>query len=109
MATADFILAVFEGAVEERFDQPGGSHIEATIGGCPLVLEAADSFPEAVRAGPAAVYLYVPDVDATYARALAAGGESVNAPEDKPYGERGAGVRDPSGNTWWIATHDNAR
>jgi uncharacterized glyoxalase superfamily protein PhnB len=49
--------------------------------------------------------VYVPDVDATYQRALAAGAEAVQAPKQNP-GEvdrRGA-VKDPAGNTWWIAT-----
>ena len=51
----------------------------------------------------AAFYLWVKDVDATYARALANGASSESAPEDKPYGHRNAGVIDPNGNTWWIA------
>ena len=51
----------------------------------------------------AAFYLWIKDVDATYARALAAGAASESAPEDKPYGHRNAGVIDPNGNTWWLA------
>jgi PhnB protein len=50
----------------------------------------------------AALYLWVKDVDATYARALAAGGTSESEPEDKPYGHRNAGVVDQNGVTWWI-------
>ncbi len=52
---------------------------------------------------PAAIYLWIPDVDATYARALAAGASSACVPEDKPYGHREAGVIDPNGVTWWLA------
>lgn len=52
---------------------------------------------------PAAIYLWIPDVDATYARALAAGASSACTPEDKPYGHREAGVIDPNGVTWWLA------
>jgi len=51
----------------------------------------------------AALYLWIDDVDATYARALKAGARSESAPEDKPYGHRNAGVIDQNGNTWWIA------
>jgi len=51
---------------------------------------------------PGALYLWIEDVDATYARALAAGATSESAPEDKPYGHRNAGVVDPNGVTWWI-------
>jgi uncharacterized glyoxalase superfamily protein PhnB len=47
----------------------------------------------------------VPDTDAVYKRALAAGGKSTMEPADQFYGDRNAGVTDPSGNQWWIATH----
>ncbi len=54
---------------------------------------------------PASLYLYAPDTDAVYRRAIEAGGESVMEPTDQFYGDRNAGVKDPVGNTWWIATH----
>jgi PhnB protein len=50
-------------------------------------------------------YLYVPDCDAVYRRALAAGAKSIQEPADQPYGDRTSGVTDPFGNTWYIATH----
>lgn len=50
-------------------------------------------------------YLYVPNVDAMYARALSAGATSICAPADQPYGDRNAGVKDAFGNQWFIATH----
>jgi PhnB protein len=50
-------------------------------------------------------YLYVPDADALYARALQAGAASVHPVADQPYGDRSGGVKDPFGNTWYIATH----
>jgi len=53
---------------------------------------------------PAAIHIHVPDVDAIYERAMRAGAISVNPPEDKPYGERGAFVIDPFDNQWFIAT-----
>lgn len=51
-----------------------------------------------------ALHVYVPDVDATYERALEAGAESIYEPGDRPYGERNSGVKDPAGNLWFIAT-----
>ena len=51
---------------------------------------------------PAALYLWVDNVDETYARALHAGATSESEPEDKPYGHRNAGVIDQNGITWWI-------
>jgi len=53
---------------------------------------------------PAAIYLWVEDVDATYDRAMAAGGTSESVPTDKPYGHRVGGVIDPNGVTWWIGS-----
>jgi PhnB protein len=54
---------------------------------------------------PCALHLYVPDTDAAYERAMRAGATSLEAPNDKPYGDRSAGVRDPLGFTWFLATH----
>lgn len=54
---------------------------------------------------PGMFYLYVPDVDALYRRALAAGATSLYEPTDMPYGDRVGGVKDPFGNEWCIATH----
>jgi PhnB protein len=54
---------------------------------------------------PATLHLYVPDTDAAYERALRAGATSLQPPADQPYGERNAGVTDPFGNRWFLATH----
>jgi PhnB protein len=54
---------------------------------------------------PSSYYLYVPDTDAVYQRALEAGATSEMAPATQFYGDRNAGVKDPCGNLWWIATH----
>lgn len=100
----EFVQQVF-GAVElERFAfGPRSFHVEAAIGDSVVVLEAAD--PPPATAAPASIYVYVPDVDAAYGRALEMGAEAVAPPEDKPYDERTAAVRDGFGNTWWIATY----
>ncbi|HEY6768857.1 MAG TPA: VOC family protein, partial [Candidatus Sulfotelmatobacter sp.] len=50
-------------------------------------------------------YLYVPDADALYHRAIAAGATTVHEPTDQPYGDRSAAVKDAFGNTWYVATH----
>lgn len=54
---------------------------------------------------PSSIYLYVPNIDATYRQALEAGAISLMEPADQFYGDRSAGVRDPFGNHWFIATH----
>ena len=50
------------------------------------------------------IYLYVSDADAVYRRALQAGATPVREPADQFYGDRNAGVKDPAGNQWWMAT-----
>jgi len=54
---------------------------------------------------PAMFYLYVPDCDAVYRRALTAGATSISEPKDQPYGDRSGGVKDVFGNQWYISTH----
>jgi uncharacterized glyoxalase superfamily protein PhnB len=50
-------------------------------------------------------YLYVPNMEAVYRQALAAGATSSEEPADQPWGDRNAAVKDAFGNTWYIATH----
>jgi uncharacterized glyoxalase superfamily protein PhnB len=51
-----------------------------------------------------AFHVYVRDCDATYRKALQAGGKSLMEPADQDYGERTASVIDAAGNHWYIAT-----
>lgn len=100
----EFLKEAFKAEEVERMSQPDGTvlHAEVRIGDSIIMMgESSDKFP----AMPAAIYLYVPDVDAVYKRALAAGAASTMEPANQFYGDRNAGVKDPSGNLWWIATH----
>jgi uncharacterized glyoxalase superfamily protein PhnB len=55
---------------------------------------------------PASIYIYVPDCDNTYNKALDFGATSIMTPTTMTYaGERYGGVKDKNGNIWWIATH----
>jgi len=49
--------------------------------------------------------VYVPDVDAAVARAVAAGGKAVRPVEDQFYGDRSGTLVDPFGHQWTLATH----
>lgn len=93
------------GATERyRSTAPDGSvmHAEVEIGDSRVMLgEAGDRWPPM----PVMMYLYVPDADAAYERAVRAGGQSLMAPTNHFYGDRSAGVKDPAGNQWWFATH----
>lgn len=77
-------------------------HAEARIGDS--IIEFADSGP-AYSAMPAGLHYYVKNADEVYARALKAGGTSLYEPANRPYGDREAGIGDPAGNFWFIATH----
>jgi len=86
-----------------------GVHAEVRIGDSMLRIGGgAKDIATTVEPAPTAFHVYVPDVDAAYERALAAGAESMGAPQDMPYGERGCGVKDPSGNVWYAATAKGA-
>jgi len=84
--------------------RPDGSimHAQVKIGDS-LVMIAEES--DMAKATSSALYLYVPNVDAVFQQAVKAGGKTVMEPMDMFYGDRSGGVKDPSGNSWFIATH----
>lgn len=88
------------GAEQIEYHDMGGGHVHAEIqlGDSRIMIGGAP--PQ-----PTSLYLYVPDVDATYRQAIAAGAKSVQQPDNKFYGDRAAWVTDPFGFTWFIATH----
>jgi PhnB protein len=99
----DFLRAAFEAEELERYAGPDGRIKHAAVRIGDSVLEMGEPGP-AWQPMPCSLHIDVPDVDAVYERALAAGGESLYDPDLKPYGDREAGVRDPAGNLWYIAT-----
>jgi PhnB protein len=80
----------------------GGLHAEVKIGDSRLMVGGGGAYEGPWY--PTSIHLKVENVDETYARALRAGAVSTYQPSDFEYGERGAGVRDASGNNWYIAT-----
>ena len=86
------------------FDADGAYHesrpAELRIGDSIVMVSDA----AARRVMTACLYVYVPDADATYRRALDAGARSLEAPADMPYGDRRCMVEDAWGNTWQSAT-----
>jgi PhnB protein len=100
----DFLKRAF-GAKEFHIMQgPNGevAHGDVVIGDSHVMLGQANGpWP----AQPTSLYVYLPDCDAVYTQALAAGGTSVQEPKTQFYGDRHGAVKDPCGNTWWIATH----
>jgi PhnB protein len=99
----DFLKQAFDAQLLFKMDGPGGRimHAEMTIGDSRIMLGQ----PEPGKETHAMIHLYMPDADASYKRALAAGATSVREPADQFYGDRSGGVRDEFGNQWYIATH----
>jgi PhnB protein len=104
----DFLKKTFEAEPLRRFENTDGSimHAEVRIDDTVVMIaDASAKFP----AFPIWLHVYVADVETTYRRALAAGGVSVQEPEQKEGDpDRRGGVTDPAGNTWWISTQKEA-
>ncbi|SMC29100.1 Uncharacterized conserved protein PhnB, glyoxalase superfamily [Andreprevotia lacus DSM 23236] len=105
-ATLAFLANVFEGIERYRMEDEHGSirHAEVQIDDS-IIMVCERPGGEIATVG--SVHVYVPDVDACYARALAAGATSLVEPQDQHYGDRSAGVQDAQGNVWWLGTHLN--
>ncbi|MEW6128639.1 MAG: VOC family protein [Acidobacteriota bacterium] len=100
----EFLQKVFDAKTLFSMSRPDGKigHAEIEIGDSKIMIGSAMADWKAL---PSMIYLYMPDTDATYKRALEAGAKSLMEPADQFYGDRNAGVQDSSGVTWWIATH----
>ena len=61
--------------------------------------------PSAAEPVPVTMWLYVPDCDAAFKRAVDAGAKAIYPPSDMFWGDRCAGVTDPFGYVWSFATH----
>lgn len=108
----DFYQRVFGARERMRIPGPGGAvmHAEMEIGGSVIML--ADEFPGMGAVSPQTlggssvfVHLYVPDADAMFATAIAAGAKSEQPMENKFYGDRSGTLLDPFGHRWTLATH----
>jgi PhnB protein len=94
-------LGAEERSLHKREDDPGKiMHGEVRIGTATIMF--ADS-TDKWSSQTAGLYVYVNDADASYQKALAAGATTVMELSDQSYG-RTCGVKDPTGNTWWITT-----
>lgn len=100
----EFLKDAFGAEQTERHLRPDGSimHAEVKIGDSVIMMGEAN---EQWKVRPVSLYVYVPDTNATYRRALELGATSIMEPADQFYGDRNAGVTDTFGNIWWIGTH----
>jgi len=99
----EFMKQAFGAEEIYRSPKPDGTlgHCQVRIGDS--MVELADG-NEQWKTMRSALHLYVPDTDAVYRQAMAAGATSLFEPADMFYGDRSGGVVDPSGNHWYIAT-----
>ena len=100
----DFLKRAFGAEEVAKHASPDGviNHAAVKIGDSILEMgEAHGPYPPM----PTMFYLYIPNVDELYRRAIEAGGTSISEPTDHPYGDRSGGVQDALGNQWYIATH----
>jgi len=108
----DFYKKAFGASELLRIPAPGGKvgHAEIKIGDSPIMLadehpEMGALSPQSVGGSPVSILLYVDDVDAVVARAVAAGAKLTRAVEDKFYGDRSGSLTDPAGHIWHVSTH----
>ena len=111
-AAIDFYKRAFGATEVMRFADPSGriGHAEVSIGESRVML--ADEYPEMGFRSPeslggsgVSLLLYVKDVDAIFAQAIAAGAKTMRSVQDQFYGDRTGTLIDPFGHVWTIATH----
>jgi PhnB protein len=102
-----FLKRAFGAQELGKYASPNGvvHHAEIRVGDSVVEMGEAFGPHSKFEPMPTMFYLYVPNCDAVYQRALAAGAKSIQEPADQPYGDRNSGVTDSFGNTWYIATH----
>lgn len=99
----DFCKKAFGAKLRTKMAAPDGKvmHAELEIGDSVIMLTDAVREP----AQPAALFLYVDDVDKTFAKAVKAGASVLMPVQDMFWGDRFGRLVDPAGNKWGIATH----
>ncbi|HWG19586.1 MAG TPA: VOC family protein [Terracidiphilus sp.] len=107
-----FYTRAFNAKEVMRMPGPDGAimHAELQLGDSKIML--ADEAPKTNAYGPdhyegspVTLHVYVPDVDATTKQATTAGAKVVRPLADQFYGDRTAGITDPFGHSWHLATH----
>jgi uncharacterized glyoxalase superfamily protein PhnB len=101
----DFLKRAFGAELSnEPIKRPDGSimHAQIKIGDSRIMIAEEN---EVAKATLSTLYVYVPNVDSAFQQAVNAGGKTIMEPTDMFYGDRSGGVKDPSGNSWFAATH----
>jgi PhnB protein len=111
-AAIEFYIAALGATERMRISGPDGKIGHAELQLSDSVLMLSDEYPEMGAVSPATlggsavtIGVYVDDVDATFARAIAAGAVAEREPEDQFYGDRAGRFTDPFGHRWSVSTH----
>jgi PhnB protein len=111
-AAIDFYQRAFGARELMRANGPDGRlmHAEIQVGDSRIMLgeENRDMqclSPATVGHSTGSLYVYLPDVDTAFTRAVGAGAKVVMPVTDMFWGDRFASVEDPSGHRWGLATH----
>ncbi|WP_405860668.1 VOC family protein [Streptomyces sp. NBC_00090] len=111
-AAIDFYVSVLGAEERMRMPAPGGKigHAELALGNSVMML--ADPYPDmefrspkAIGGTPVTLHVYVADVDAVFAKALAQGAKELSPVKDEFYGDRTGQLEDPFGHRWSVASH----
>jgi lactoylglutathione lyase len=107
-ASVEFYERAF--GLERRLLHESGQYAEFETGSTALALAAQELAAESVRElahkepGGFEICLVDEDVEGTFSQAIEAGAEPVSEPEERPWGQRTAYVRDPDGTLIEIAS-----
>jgi PhnB protein len=111
-AAIEFYKRAFGASEVMRIPTPDGcvGHAELKVGGGHVMLadeicEMGGKSAKTIGGSPVSLLLYVPDADATFKQALAAGAKEMRPMQNQFYGDRSGCVTDPYGLTWHISTH----
>lgn len=108
----DFYAKAFNAVETVRMPGPGGMvmHAEMKIGESVIMLseencDQGQKSPVTLGGSATHVFLYVPDVDASFAQAIAAGATAIMPPMNMFWGDRFGKLKDPYGHEWSMASH----
>jgi PhnB protein len=108
----EFYQRAFNATELFRLVAPSGEigHAEIRIGDSAIMLadpceEGSFRHPQSLGGSSVGLHLYVEDVDALFAQAVAAGAKTIRAVQDQFYGDRTGTLEDPFGHVWFLATH----
>jgi uncharacterized glyoxalase superfamily protein PhnB len=102
--TIDFLTQVVGAQLRFAMKDDDGTirHAEVQVEDSVIMLGPAGG---EFKPTPASLYIYVPDVDATFKKATDFGATSVREPADMFYGDRVGSVNDENGTNWTFGTH----